>query len=190
MLNILYETYDSLKNIEANNKIIEAMATVTDDIGEIAELKPTNTVINVVDGVDVISHVPRPKEESNIYDVYSGTFNILKLLHAKKYLECNYVKGATEADDTIVYDTIVRYNKTNSTTAKTVLSSINVTSFFSIKSANRAAAVTGKLANSDTIEVDWEKLSALTDPSAYITKHNKFNDDIRTSIHASKPFSS
>jgi hypothetical protein len=189
-MNLLSETYDSLKSIEANGKIVEAMTTVTDDEGRILELKPTTSVTTVVNGADVITEVPNNKDDSNIYEVYTGTYNIIKLLHAKKNLVCNYVKGATEADDTITYDIIVRYNKTNNTTDKTVLSSINATPFFSIKSAERGAQVTGELNSSSIIEVSWDKLSALTDPSDYTREHNKFYDAVKASITATKPFSS
>lgn len=190
MMNLLSETFDSLKNIEANGKIVEAMTSVTDDDGLILELKFSHSVTTVVNGADVVTEVPNDKDESNIYEVYTGTYNIIKLLHAKKYLVCNYSKGATAADDTIKYDIIVRFNKTNNTTDTTVLSSIDATPFFSIKTADRDAAVTGVLTSSAIIEPSWKKLSDLTDPSAFLTAHNKFYDDIKASIIATKPFSS
>lgn len=169
--NALFEVKDSLDNLKENGEILLAMTNVTNASGEISELAVATSA------------------ESNMFSVYEGSFNHLKIAHAKKQIVCNYTKGASAADDTIIYDIIVRYNNTNSATLQTVLCSLDVSDFVSVKVASRAAAATGVLANSSDLEVDWDKLTALKDLSAYLTSHNEFHNQIRQAIIAVKPFS-
>lgn len=161
---------DSLVNLKQNGEIINAMTNVTNENGEIAEL-------------DVATSA-----ESNMFAVYQGSFNHLKIAHAKKALVLNYSKGATAADDTFIYDVIVRYNNTNSATLTTVLCSIEVSDFVKIDEAERDASATGVLANSADLAVDWSKLAALKDLSAYLQKHNEFHDEVENAIVATRPF--
>jgi hypothetical protein len=169
--NALFEMKDSLDNLKENGDILLAMTSVTNASGEISELAVATSA------------------ESNMFSVYEGSFNHLKIAHAKKQIVCNYVKGETVAADTIIYDIIVRYNNTNSATLQTVLCSLNVSSVVSVKTASREAAATGVLANSTDLEVDWTKLTALKDLSSYLTVHNNFHSAVREAIIAVKPFS-
>jgi len=169
--NALFEMKDSLDNLKENGDILLAMTSVTNADGEISELAVATSA------------------ESNMFSVYEGSFNHLKIAHAKKQIVCNYTKGATAAADTIIYDIIVRYNNTNSATLQTVLCSLNVSSFVSVKTAARDAAATGVLANSTDLEVSWAKLNALKDLSSYLTVHNNFHSAVREAIIAVKPFS-
>jgi hypothetical protein len=168
--NALFEIKDSLDNLKENGDILLAMTNVTNADGEISELAVATSA------------------ESNMFSVYSGSFNHLKIAHAKKSVICNYVKGATAADDTIVYDIIVKYNNTNSAVLQTVLCSLDVSDFVSVKTANREATVTGVLANSTNLEVDWTKLTALKDLSSYLTAHLELHNSIKQAIIAVKPF--
>jgi hypothetical protein len=171
MANLLSEMCDTFKNLEQNGKISLAMTSITNEVGEVYELAVATAA------------------ESNICDVYKGSFNHLKIAHAKKSLVCNYVKGATAAEDTIIYDVVINYNNTNSTTSPTVLCSINVSDFVSISDAARATAVTGVLANSTDLDVDWDnKLKTYKNLSTYLTKHNTFHNSIKQALAASKPF--
>ena len=173
MSNQLSETYESLVNIDENRKIIEAMITKTNEDGEISELAVA------------------AEAQSNVCDVFKGSFNHLKILHAKKSLICNYVKGATAPEDTIIYDVIVKYNTTNSTTSPTVLCTIDVSSFVSrtfADEAARATASSGVLPNSTNLAVDFSKLAALKDMTAYLDVHNEFHDSIKESLLATKAF--
>jgi hypothetical protein len=169
--NALFEVKDSLDNLKENGEILLAMTSVTNASGEISELAVATSA------------------ESNMFQVYEGSFNHLKIAHAKKQIVCNYTKGETVAADVIIYDLIVRYNNTNSATLQTVLCSLNVSSFVSIKTAARTTAATGILANSADLEVDWDKLTALKDLSSYLTVHNNFHSGVREAIIAVKPFS-
>jgi hypothetical protein len=163
--------YTSLTNIKQNGEILLAMTNVTNENGEIAELA-----------------VATPAE-SNMYEVYVGSFNHFKIAHAKKALICNFTKGADETGDIISYDVIVRYNNTNSETLPTVLCSIDVSDFVRVKPADREALDEGVLSNSIKLEVAWSKLAALKDLSAYLTMHSEFHDAVNTAITAVKPFS-
>lgn len=169
--NALFEVKDSLDNLKENGEILLAMTSVTNANGEISELAVATSA------------------ESNMFQVYEGSFNHLKIAHAKKQIICNYVKGETAAADSIIYDLIVRYNNTNSATLQTVLCSLNVSSFVSVKTASREAAASGVLASSADLEVDWTKLTALKDLSSYLTIHNNFHSAVREAIIAVKPFS-
>lgn len=169
--NALFEMKDSLDNLKENGDILLAMTSVTNADGEISELAVATSA------------------ESNMFSVYEGSFNHLKIAHAKKQIVCNYTKGATAAADVVSYDIIVRYNNTNSATLQTVLCSLNVSSFVSVKTAARDAAATGVLANSTDLEVSWTKLNALKDLSSYLTVHNNFHSAVREAIIAVKPFS-
>jgi hypothetical protein len=169
--NALFEVKDSLDNLKENGDILLAMTNVTNADGEIAELAVATSA------------------ESNMFSVYSGSFNHLKIAHAKKSLVCNYTKGATAAADTIIYDIIVNYNYTNSTIQQTVLCSLDVSDFVSYAVASREAAVSGVLANSTNLSVDWNKLTALKDLSSYLTAHQDFHNSVKQAIIAVKPFS-
>ena len=169
--NALFEVKDSLDNLKENGDILLAMTNVTNANGEISELAVATSA------------------ESNMFAVYSGSFNHLKIAHAKKSLVCNYTKDATAADDTIIYDIIVKYNQTNSTVNNTVLCSLDVSDFVSVKTASREAAVYGVLANSTDLEVDWTKLAGLKDLSSYLTAHQDFHTEVKQAIIAVKPFS-
>ena len=147
------------------------MTNVTNESGEIAELAVATSA------------------ESNMYEVYVGSFNHFKVAHAKKALICNYTKGATAAEDVISYDVIVRYNNTNSATLSTVLCSIDVSDFVKVKDANRDTTDAGALSNSANLEISWSKLAELKDLSAYLEKHNELHDQIEVAITAVKPFS-
>ncbi len=170
MVNLLSETYESLVNIDENGKIIEAMISKTNELGEITELAVAT------------------EAASNVCDVFKGTINHLKILHAKKSLICKYVKGATAPEDTIIYEVIVKYNTTNSTTSPTVLCTIDVSDFVSMDSTARATAATGTLANSTDLAVDWTKLTAMKDMSTYLDVHNEFHNSIKESLTATKAF--
>jgi hypothetical protein len=159
----------SLNNIKQNGEILLAMTNVTDESGQIAELAGTSA-------------------ESNMLDVYEGTFNHFKIAHAKKSLVCNYTKGADAAGDVISYDIIIKYNNTNSATLPTVLCSLNVSAFIKVKDAERDGLDTGVVASSDDFEVSWDKLTALKDLSSYLTAHNDFHDAVNVAITAVKPF--
>jgi hypothetical protein len=169
--NALFEVKDSLDNLKENGDILLAMTNVTNANGEISELAVATSA------------------ESNMFSVYAGSFNHLKIAHAKKSLVCNYTKGISPAADTIIYDIIVKYNYTNSTVNNTVLCSLDVSDFVSIKTASREAAVTGALATSTDLEVDWTKLTALKDLSSYLTVHQDFHTAVKQAIIAVKPFS-
>lgn len=169
--NALFEVKDSLDNLKENGEILLAMTSVTNASGEISELAVATSA------------------ESNMFSVYSGSFNHLKIAHAKKQIVCNYTKGLTSATDTIIYDIIVKYNNTNSATLQTVLCSLDVSAVVSVKTAARDGAATGELANSNDLEVDWTKLSGLKDLSSYLTVHNNFHNEVRQAIIAVKPFS-
>jgi len=168
--NTLSEVSDFLSNVKSNNTTALAMTNNTDENGLIAELTVATSA------------------ESNIYAVFQGTFNHFKIAHAKKQLDCNYVKGATAADDTFIYDVIVKYNTSTSSINKTVLCSIDLSAFISIESVARDAAVSGLLANSADLSVDWDKLSAMTDVSVYLTAHNNFNNAVRNALVSVSPF--
>lgn len=170
MLNQLFEFYDSLVNLDNNGRIMEAMASVTNEVGEISELAVLT------------------EAESNICDVYKGSFNHLKIAHTKKTLICNYFKAVAPADDIIIYDVIIRFNSTNSTTLPTVLCSLNVSSFVSMDAGSRDAAETGVLANSANLAVDFTKLAAMKNISTYLVAHNNFHNAVKQALIAAKPF--
>ncbi len=168
--NVLAEVSDFLSNVKSNNQIALAMSNNTDANGLITELTVTTAA------------------ESNIYAVFEGTFEHFKNAHAKKQLELNYVKGAEPENDTYIYDIIVKYNKSTSDIDKTVLCSINLTSFVSLSSAGRTAASTGKLANSLAISIDWDKLKLLSSVTQFLTKYNEFNNEVRNALISVTPF--
>jgi hypothetical protein len=170
VLNALEFVNTSLNNIKQNGDILNAMTNVTTESGEIAELAVAAAA------------------ESNMYAVYVGSINHLKIAHAKKTLILNYVKGAAADADTFIYDVIVKYNNTNSEGLPTVLCSINVSDFVSMATAARAAAATGELSSSADISVDWDKLSSYKDLSDYLEKHNDLHDEVESAIVATKPF--
>jgi hypothetical protein len=168
--NTMNTLYDTLLNTKENGIILEAMTNVTNAVGEIAELSVASAA------------------ESNMYDVYVGTFNHYKIAHAKKSVVCNYVQGATASDDTFIYDLIVKYNNTNSSALKTVLCSLDFSPFVKIADEDRDAAVTGELDNSANISIDWSKLEALKDISSYLTVHQNFHNSVTDALIAVKPF--
>ena len=168
--NALNTMYDTLLNLKQNGEILDAMTNVTDVDGKIAEL----TVATAA--------------ESNMNDVYVGSFNHIKVAHAKKSIVCNYVKGATAADDTFIYDIIVRYNNTNSGTLLTVLCTLDLSPFVQIAAADRDDTDSGELENSGNISISWEKLSALNDLSTYLTAHEAFHNSVNDALVAVKPF--
>lgn len=168
--NALYSIYDTLVNLKQNGEILDAMTNVTNEFGEIAEL-------------DVSA-----ASESNMYDVYVGSFNHIKVAHAKKSVVCNYTKGDTAADDMFVYDIIVNYNLTNSTILRTVLCSLDFSNFVKIADADRTATASGVLSSSSNISIDWDKLSSYKDLSTYLTVHQNLHNSVNDALVAVKPF--
>ena len=168
--NAFESIYDTLQNCKQNGVILEAMTSVTDVDGNIAEL----TVATAA--------------ESNMMDVFMGTVNHFKVAHAKKILILDYVKGATAADDSFVYSIIVKYNNTNSGTLSTVLSKLDLSAFVKIADADRDATDSGELPNSNNISVSWDLVSAKSDLSTYLTAHQLFHNAINDAIVACKPF--
>ena len=168
--NALNTIYDTVLNLKQNGEIIDAMTNVTDEIGQIAEL-------SVADSAD-----------SNMYEVYVGSFNHIKVAHAKKSVVCHFSKGASAAEDSFIYDIIVRYNNTNSGTLKTVLCTLDLSPFVKMADADRDATDAGELENSSNISIDWVKLAALKDLSTYLTAHQLFHNSVNDAMVAVKPF--
>ena len=166
----LSELYNTLINLEKNSEIISSLIKDTDENGDIAELLVTD------------------KAKSNIYDVFVGSFNHIKIAHAKKSIVCNYFKGDDAKDDTFIYDIIIKYCNTNNTTLLTNLYSIDFSSFISIDTTTRNTTTTGKITTSADLSIDWSKLSAMNNMTTFITKHNIFYNSIKQSIIVVKPF--
>lgn len=166
----LFKLYNTLINLEKNSEIILSLIKDTDENGDIAELLVTD------------------KAKSNIYDVFVGSFNHIRIAHAKNSIVCNYFKGDDAKDDTIIYDIIIKYYNSNSTTSSTILYSIDFSSFVSIDATKRNTTTTGKITTSTDLSIDWVKLSAMNNVATFTNKHNIFYNSIKQAIAVVKPF--
>jgi len=161
---------DTLKNIKQNGEIVYAMTNQTNENGEIEELAVTDS------------------SSSNMYSVYAGTVNLIKVAHAKKALKLNFTKGDTAAEDLFIYDIPCKYNTTNSSSSSTVLSSLNLSAFVKMDDTARDNAESGLLSNSTDISVDWEKLQNYKDVATYEEKHIEFHNQVAQALIKCDPF--
>jgi hypothetical protein len=166
----LSKLYNTLINLEKNSEIILSLIKDTDENGDIVELLVSD------------------KAKSNIYDVFVGSFNHIKIAHAKKSIVCNYFKGDDAKDDTFIYDIIIKYYNSNSTTSSTNLYSIDFSSFISIDATVRNTTTTGKITNSTDLSIDWDKLSAMNNVATFLTNYNIFYNSIKQAIAIVKQF--